>query len=72
MAGRKFKSLVGGVGGNQKGSGEVGAVNEARMRSILSVKNSRKALTRVVVLGSSGREFIWLQRRIELRDFQRG
>ena len=71
VAGRKFKSLVGGVGGKEKGSGEVGAVNEARMRSILSVKNSRKALASVVVIGSSERELIWLRWRIELRDFQR-
>ena len=69
-AGWKLKSFGGGVGGSSNGSGEAGMVNLARIRSILSVKNSRNALARVSVLGWSGREFVAVRCKIELRVFQ--
>jgi hypothetical protein len=61
VVGRKLKSFEGGVDGKMKGSGVIENVNLARIRSILSEKNSRNELARVVLFGSSGREFGWLR-----------
>ena len=67
----KLKRFDGGLGGSMKGSGLGRMVNLARMRSILSVKKLRKALARVAVSASSGREVGEFRWRIEFRVFQR-
>ena len=71
MAGKKSKSLGGRVFGNSNGSGFFEGVNLARIRSILSVKNSRKEFARVEVSSAAGREFGGVRCKIELRVFHR-
>ena len=53
----KLISFGSGAGGKRNGSGESDGKNLVRMRSILSLKNSRNVLARDDASGNSGSEF---------------
>ena len=71
VAGMKFRSLGGGVVGNSNWSGLLDGMNLVRMRSILSLKKSRKVLARAAVSGLSGRVLVGVRLRMVFRVFQR-
>jgi hypothetical protein len=80
VAGMNFRSFGGSVVGNSNWYGSVhtnlnfrshDGMNLVRMRSILSLKKSRKVLARAGVSGLSGRVVVGVRLRMVFRVFQR-